>query len=241
VYSSLAHSTVVVIGGTSGIGLEVARAAAAADARVFVAGRSVDRARAAQMSLGDAVRVRTLDMTDETAVQTFFAGLHGIDHLVVTATGGALRFGTVLDTPMQEIRSVLDDRFWGTYHCVRYAAPLMPPTGSVTLLSGTAAVKPRPGAGVLAAAVAAVEALARALALELAPIRVNIVRPGPIDTPLLRASRPNFDEFAKTTAAALPVNRIGMPADVAQAVLLLMTNPFVTGTALGIDGGSLIS
>src|SRR5262245_20502732 len=100
---SLEHADVVVIGGTSGIGLEVARQAAAAGARVIAAGRSPDRARDAQAVLGDAVTVRTLDMIDEAAVRSFFAERRAVDHLVVTATGGTLRFGNVAETPMQDV------------------------------------------------------------------------------------------------------------------------------------------
>jgi len=237
---ALANACVVVIGGTSGIGLEVARSAAARGARVTAAGRSPERIRAAQASLGDAVEVRPLDMADEAAVEQFFASCSGIDHLVVTATGGPLRFGKVVDTPMSEIRSALDHRFWGTYNVVRYAAPLIAPTGSVTLFSGGAAVKARAGGGVLSASVAAVEALSRALALELSPIRVNVLRSGVVDTPLLRAAYPNFDEFARTTAAQLPVKRIGAASDVAHAVLFLMENPYVSGSTLGVDGGGLL-
>ena len=238
---SLQNMNVVVIGGTSGMGLEIARLAAAEGARVTAAGRSADRARAAQSSLGDDVAVRSLDMANEPAVKSFFAAMNVIDHLVITATGGALRFGKVVDTSMAEIRSQLEDRFWGTYNVVRYAAPLMPATGSITLFSGGLAVKARVGAGVISAAVAAVEALGRTLALELAPIRVNTVRSGQVDTPLLRAAIPHFDEFAQTAGAALPVKRIGVPADIAHAVLFLMTNPFTTGSVLGIDGGGLLA
>lgn len=147
----------------------------------------------------------------------------------------------VVETSMAEIRALLDDRFWGTYNVVRYAAPLMPSTGSITLFSGGAAVRAHAGGGVLSAAVAAVEALGRALALELAPVRVNTVRSGAVDTPLLRAAFPNFEEFARTAGAALPVKRIGVPADIAHAVLFLMTNPYMSGSVLGIDGGGLLA
>jgi len=234
---AVANSQVVVIGGTSGIGLEVARSAAAHGARVTAAGRSAERIRAAQASLGDAVAVRALDMSDEAAVEQFFSTFKAIDHLVVTATGGPLRFGKVVDTPVSEIRGTLDDRFWGTYNVVRFAARLIPPAGSVTLFSGGAAVKSRPGGGVLSASVAAVEALSRALALELSPVRVNTVRSGAVDTPLLRAAYPNFDEFARATGAQLPVKRIGAAADLAHAVLFLMENPYVSGSTIDVDGG----
>lgn len=234
---ALANSQVVVIGGTSGIGLEVARSAAAHGARVTAAGRSAERIRAAQSALGDAVAVRSLDMSDETAVEQFFRTFQAIDHLVVTATGGPLRFGKVVDTPMSDIRATLDNRFWGTYNVVRYAAPLIRPAGSVTLFSGGAAVKARPAGGVLSASVAAVEALSRALALELSPIRVNTVRSGAVDTPLLRAAYPNFDDFARSTGEHLPVKRIGAATDLAHAVLFLMENPYVSGSTIDVDGG----
>jgi NAD(P)-dependent dehydrogenase (short-subunit alcohol dehydrogenase family) len=234
---ALAGSQVVVIGGTSGIGLEVARAAAAHGARVTAAGRSPERIRAAQSSLGDAVAVRALDMSDEAALEQFFSTFQAIDHLVITATGGPLRFGKVVDTPMSEIRGTLEDRFWGTYNVVRYAARRIRPTGSVTLFSGGAAVKARPGGGVLSASVAAVEALGRALALELSPVRVNTVRSGAVDTPLLRAAFPNFDEYARSTGAQLPVKRIGAATDLAHAVLFLMENPYVSGSTIDVDGG----
>jgi NAD(P)-dependent dehydrogenase (short-subunit alcohol dehydrogenase family) len=234
---ALANAQVVVIGGTSGIGLEVARSAAAHGARVTAAGRSPERIREAQSSLGDAVNVRALDMSEEAAVEQFFRAFKAIDHLVVTATGGPLRFGKVVETPMSEIRRTLDDRFWGTYNVVRYAARLIPPTGSVTLFSGGAAVKARAGGGVLSASVAAVEALSRALALELSPVRVNTVRSGAVDTPLLRAAYPNFDEFARSTGEQLPVKRIGAATDLAHAVLFLMENPYVSGSTIDVDGG----
>jgi NAD(P)-dependent dehydrogenase (short-subunit alcohol dehydrogenase family) len=223
------------------MGLEIARSIAALGARVTAVGRSEERVRAAREHLGASASVRAVDMTDEKAVQSFFAGFHSIEHLIVTATGRNHRFGTVVDTPAADIRSMLDNRFWGTYNVVHYAAPLIPPHGSITLFSGTAAVKSRPGASILSAALAAVEAFARTLALELAPIRVNVVRPGAVDTPLLRGVYPDFEQVAPTLRAALPAKRIGATADIAHAVLFLITNPFTTGSVLGIDGGGAVS
>jgi NAD(P)-dependent dehydrogenase (short-subunit alcohol dehydrogenase family) len=177
-------------------------------------------------------------MGDEAAVQSFFAAMTAVDHLVITA--GALAFGKIVDTDMAAVRSVFDDRFWGAYHVVRYAVPLMPASGSITLFSGNLAVKPQPGASVVSAAVAAIEAFGRALALELKPIRVNTVRSGAVDTPLLRR-RPDYDDFAARLSSSLPVGRIGAPQDLAHAVLFLMTNPYTTGTVLQVDGGALIT
>jgi NAD(P)-dependent dehydrogenase (short-subunit alcohol dehydrogenase family) len=235
---TLRDSTVVVVGGTSGIGLEVARAASLSGAHVTAVGRTEDRARTAAAELGARATVRTLSMGDEAAVQSFFAAMTAVDHLVITA--GALAFGKIVDTDMAAVRSVFDDRFWGAYHVVRYAVPLMPASGSITLFSGNLAVKPQPGASVVSAAVAAIEAFGRALALELKPIRVNTVRSGAVDTPLLRR-RPDYDDFAARLSSSLPVGRIGAPQELAHAVLFLMTNPYTTGTVLQVDGGALIT
>jgi NAD(P)-dependent dehydrogenase (short-subunit alcohol dehydrogenase family) len=234
---SLRNAAVVVVGGTSGIGLEVARAASSSGARVTAAGRSEAHARTAQEILGNGVAVHTLNMGDEPAVRSFFEHMTSVDHLVITA--GKVGSGKVIETDMAAVRSLFDDRFWGAYHVVRYAARLMPPTGSITLFSGNLAVKPSPGRSIVSAAVAAVEAFGRGLALELKPIRVNTVRSGAVDTPLLR-NRPDYDDLAKLLSSTLPVGRIGTPEDLAHAVLFLMTNPYTTGTVLQIDGGGLI-
>jgi NAD(P)-dependent dehydrogenase (short-subunit alcohol dehydrogenase family) len=164
--------------------------------------------------------------------------MKAVDHLVITA--GKVGFNKVLETDMARIRQLFDDRFWGAYNVVRYCAPLMPPTGSITLFSGNLAVKPIAGASVVSAAVSAVEALGRALAVELKPIRVNTVRSGAVDTPLMRG-RPDYEELASRLKSTLPVGRVGTPADLAHAVVFLMTNPFTTGTVLQVDGGALIS
>ena len=235
---SLQNTTVVVVGGTSGIGLEVARQALASGARVVAVGRSETHASEAREALGGKATVQVLDIGDEQSVRSLFEGMTSIDHLVVTA--GKVGFHKVLEADMPKVRQLFDDRFWGTYNVVRYAAPLMQPSGSITLFSGNLAVKPIPGTSVVSAAVAAVEALGRALAVELKPIRVNTVRSGAVDTPLMRG-RPDYETLSKHLAASLPVGRIGRPEDLAHAVLFLMGNPFTTGTVLQVDGGALIA
>jgi len=233
----------VVVGGSSGIGLETARLALAEGASVTIAGRSEDRLQRAVAGLraqaGGAawrgVRPVVADVTDESSIRALFEGEPRVDHLFLPA--GELRpgYGDVLDADLPGLRSVLETRLLGVVHVVRQVRPKMA-GGSITLMSGLYSTRPGRGGALGAAAVAAVEGMTRALALDLAPIRVNAVAPGLIDTPLWNAFGAQREAIL-AHAAALPVGRIGRPEEVAQAVLFLLGNGFVTGTVLAIDGG----
>jgi NAD(P)-dependent dehydrogenase (short-subunit alcohol dehydrogenase family) len=229
---------VVIIGGSSGIGLETARLALAEGARVTIAGRSENRLRRAADSVlsgGDRLRAVVADLSEEASIRSLFTGESQVDHVFVPA--GELRpgGGNLLTSDLDDLRSILEVRLLGVTHVVRQARPKMG-GGSITLMSGLYSTRPAPGGGMAAAAIAAVEGLTRALALDLAPIRVNAVAPGLIDTPL-------WDSFGAQRAAirargaGLPVGRIGRPEEVAAAVIFLMSNGFVTGAVLPIDGG----
>jgi NAD(P)-dependent dehydrogenase (short-subunit alcohol dehydrogenase family) len=244
----LDEKRVVIIGGSSGIGLETARLAMAQGASVTIAGRSEDRLRRAAESLEfsyedasgktptDRLRCVIADIADESSVRSLFAGERHVDHLFLPA--GELRPGTadVLGADPEGLRSILEVRLLGVVHAIRRAGPKMREGGSITLMSGLYSTRPAAGGAMGAAAVAGVEGMTRALALDLAPIRVNAVAPGLIETPLWDAFGPQREAFA-ARAAKLPVGRIGRPEEVAEAVLFLMTNGFVTGTVLPIDGG----
>jgi NAD(P)-dependent dehydrogenase (short-subunit alcohol dehydrogenase family) len=234
----------VVVGGSSGIGLETARMALAEGASVTIAGRSEDRLRRATESLvssrkgGQAdliVRPVVADVTDEPSIRALFEGEPRVDHLFLPA--GELRPGgsDLLGTEMNDLRSLLESRLLGVAHVIRHVRSKMT-GGSITLMSGLYSTRPAPGGAFGAAAVAAVEGMTRALALDLAPIRVNAVAPGVIDTPLWDAFGPQR-QAVLARGAALPVGRVGRPEEVAEAVLFLMGNGFVTGTVLEIDGG----
>ena len=138
-----------------------------------------------------------------------------------------------MEARLETLRSDVDQRFWGPLYIVRSAAPKMV-QGSITFLSGQLASTPNVGSLVTAATQAAIEVLAKGLALELAPVRVNAIAPGLIDTPLIGEAR---TEAAKWAKDKLPVRRMGLAEEVAQAVILLMTNGFITGEVLHIDGG----
>jgi len=225
---------VVVVGGSSGIGLAVAKSAQQAGAHVTIAGRSPDRLSQAQHELGD-VRTVAVDITDETTIGGLFAGMEHIDHLLISA--GTLGNGRIIENDLATLRRIVDERLWGVLHVVRQAAPRMA-EGSMTFTSGSLSSRPRVGAAMFTAMLAAVEALAPALALELAPIRVNVVTPGLIDTPLLQtAYGANRDTIMSNRAAILPGKRVGSADEVAQAMVVVMTNPYINGTVLVVDGG----
>lgn len=231
----LQDAQVVVVGGSTGIGLATAKLAQHEGARVTIAGRSPEKLAQAQRDLGEA-RIVPADITDADAVGQIFEGIAPIDHVVVSA--GTLPSGKIVGNDLANLRRIVDERVWGVVHVVRHAAPRMT-HGSITFTSGGLSSRPRVGAAMLTAALAAVEALARALALELAPVRVNAVTPGLIDTPLLDTTYgAERDTIVQNRAAVLPGKRIGTAEEVAQVMLMLMTNAYITGEVVHIDGGS---
>ena len=225
---------VVVVGGSSGIGLAAAQLAKREGATVTIAGRSPERLAEAQRTLGE-VRTVVANIADEAAVQDIFAGINRVDHVVISA--GTLGNGRIVQNDMATLRRIVDERLFGVVHVVRQAAPRMQ-QGSITCTSGSLSSRPRVGAAMFTAMLAAIEALTPALALELAPIRVNVVTPGLIDTPLLTAAYgAERETLVQNRAAALPGKRIGTSAEVAQLMLMVMTNAYVNGAVLHVDGG----
>ncbi|MBI5283973.1 MAG: SDR family oxidoreductase [Chloroflexi bacterium] len=235
---SLAGKRILVTGGSSGIGLAVARALAVDEgADVTIAGRSRTRLLAAKAAVARGVSTYELDVTDESAISQMFAQRQPFDHVVTAAASVVM--APALEMPTSAFRALVESKLYGQFLVARHAAPHLPPDGSITLFSGTVTQKPMAGATAYAAVGAAAEAMARVMALELAPRRVNSVVPGVIDTPAWDAL---FDAETKTSvlgqiASSLPVGRIGTTNDVAQAVIFLMRNSFVNGIALVVDGG----
>ncbi len=234
---NFANQHVVITGGSSGIGLCLAQDLALRGASLTLLGRDAAKLKHAAMQVKGPVQTASLDVTDEQAVAAFFAGIARLDHLV-TAAAGTVR-GNVVDLEVAQARELFESKYWGQYHCAKYAAPKLVTSGSMVLFSGWISRKPMPGVSTLAAVDAAIEALGRTLALELAPRRVNVVTPGMIDTPLwsARLTPEQQREHFHTIGASLPVGRAGTAQDVAHAVRFLMENGFTTGAVLDVDGG----
>ncbi|GHH79248.1 short-chain dehydrogenase [Streptomyces sulfonofaciens] len=236
----LTGQRVVLLGGTSGIGLATALAASAEGAQVVVASSrqaSVDKALTALPSGAEGYAVNLAD-ADETA--TFLAGLGEFDHLVYTA-GEPLTLMPLDTLDMEQARSFFTLRFFSALNAARAAAAHLRPGGSITLTTGTAKDRPGPGWAVAASICGAVEALTRALAVELAPLRVNAVSPGVVRSPLWSGlSETDREAMFESIGTSLPVGRVGEVEDVAQAYLYLLGQSYTTGTVLTIDGGTIL-
>jgi NAD(P)-dependent dehydrogenase (short-subunit alcohol dehydrogenase family) len=241
---SLARQKILIIGGSSGIGLATARAAAVAGAAVTIASRSPERLSAALAELPDGCAAEAVDSNDEDGMAALLERAGELDHLVYTA-GGPLNpksQGPLPGISLDEARDVFEARFWGAVAAVKHAAPRIRPGGSVTLTSGATAVRPTGRTTLADASAGAVETLAKGFAIELAPVRVNAVRPGIILTPRLTSiPEPQQESLFKAFAARTLVKKIGQPEEVAEAILFLMGNDFVTGSVLTVDGGLLLA
>lgn len=237
---SLTDHRVLVIGGSSGMGLATARAAAQAGAIVTITSTAADRLDAALAALPHGCAGEVVDLRDDDAIANLFDHVGELHHLVITA-GDAVRPSPLAGTPVAELRRLLDVRFWGTVAAIQHALPHLVPDGSITLTSGTIAARPAPGSAVMAAGAAAIEGLTRGLAVELAPVRVNAVRPGVVRTPMWDAV-PDEQRTAvfESLAARTLVGAVGTAEQIAAAHVYLMENDFVTGTVLTLDGGALL-
>jgi NAD(P)-dependent dehydrogenase (short-subunit alcohol dehydrogenase family) len=233
--SALQDATVVVIGGSSGIGLATAKLASAAGAKVTIAGRDEARLAAALDALPDDARGVALDVADESAVRELFDSFDHVDHVATLA--GTHVSGALADLDTEELHGPVDNRFWGPLYVGKHAAPKMT-TGSITLCTGAGVARPRAGNAIVTAAAGGSEFLARAMAVELAPVRVNVVRPGIVDTPLLDRLAPGDPQRVREAMAKrVPLGRIAQPDEIADAIVFLMSNQYVTGATLTVDGG----
>jgi NAD(P)-dependent dehydrogenase (short-subunit alcohol dehydrogenase family) len=232
----LAGQTVVVIGGSSGIGLETARRARAEGADVIITGRNPDRLRQAAQEVG-AERTAAFDVTGAAALNRFFQDLPGpIDHVMVTAGGPT--YGSLLEMDAAQVRGAMSDRITLGLEVARDAAGKVRPGGTLLLMGSTGARRIGHGNGIASAAFAALPPFVAALALELAPVRVNLIAAGFVDTPLSAALLGDQLEKRRIELrTTLPIGRVVGPADVAALAVHIMTNTALTGATYDVDGG----
>jgi NAD(P)-dependent dehydrogenase (short-subunit alcohol dehydrogenase family) len=232
----LAGQIVVVIGGSAGIGLETARRAQAEGAEVILTGRDPGRLRQAALELG-AHRTAAFDATDPAALDRFFADLpEAINHVMVTGPGPY--YAPLADLDRERAHRDFDAHLWLAIAVAQHAVGRVRPGGSLLFMGGTGGRQPGIGQSLIAAATAALPALISNLAVEAAPVRVNLIAAGFVDTPLsasLLGDR--LEERRNELRATLPIGRVVGPADVAALAVHIMTNTALTGATYDIDGG----
>jgi NAD(P)-dependent dehydrogenase (short-subunit alcohol dehydrogenase family) len=229
----------LILGGTSGIGLEAARLLAVGGANVVVGGRSEANRKTAAETLGPKVDVREIDVLDRDALDALFADLAPLDILVSSATGGPRAGGPFLEMDLDGFQGSFA-KLWGYTNAVRLGAGSLAEDGTIVLVSGYPARRPAPGASAISTVGNAVEGFVRAIASEIAPRRINVVSPGVIDTPMFSLEPKVRENFLATATKRFAIPRAGLPQEVATAILFLIENDFVTGTTIDVDGGALL-
>ncbi|HEX4741081.1 MAG TPA: SDR family oxidoreductase [Caulobacteraceae bacterium] len=237
----LKNQRIVVLGGTSGIGLAVARAAVEEGAAVVVGSSSQARVDAALAVLGKTAEGRAVDLADPAATRAFFERTGPFEHLVYTAGDSIQLLG--LEADLADVRRFFELRYWGALGAAQSARASIRPGGSMVFTSGSASARPLgPGWAAASSICGAMEGLTRALAVELKPLRVNCVAPGVVKTPLWSGmSEADRETLYAAEAARLPVGHAGEPEEIAQAYLYLMRQTYVTGQVVNVEGGGLLA
>ncbi len=232
----LRGQTVVVIGGSAGIGLETARRARAEGARLILTGRDPERLQRAAGEL-EALSIAAFDATDPAPLERFFGDLPAtIDHVMVTA--GEPHYGRLLDMDFEQARSALDTHLLLMLQVARNAVHKVRPGGTLLFMGGIGGRRPGIGMGIVSTVTAALPALTASLALELTPVRINLIAAGFVDTPLSASLLGDeLDNRRKQLRAKLPIRRVVTPADVAALAVHIMTNTALTGATYDVDGG----
>lgn len=238
--SGLHNKRVVILGGSSGIGFAVAEQAASRGAQTVIVSSNAERVQKAIESLGGHTQGHALDLLDEQGVETLFTEVGAFDHLVFTA-GDSLHLYELAATDLRQARRAFELRYWAALAAVKYGSKNIRKGGSIVLTTGVAGQRPHKGWVVAASVCGTIEALTRALALEIAPIRVNAVSPGVVRTNLWQnMTAEDRERLYERVGNSLPVGRVGEPHDIAQAYVFFMQEAFATGQTLVIDGGTVL-
>ncbi|NRA19186.1 MAG: SDR family oxidoreductase [Oceanospirillaceae bacterium] len=236
----LQNKVVVVIGGTSGIGLAVVQAASEMGATVYAAGRSSENIEKAKLQCADQVNFRLADTHDDASLLALFAEAGEIDYLVSAATGAERTIAPFTEQTEEQFAAAFQ-KFWGYTKVVRNGESFVKATGSITLVTGTPARKYKPGMSSLSCTGGAVEAFIKALSVEIAPKRINGVSPGLINTAMWDVMGEEKQQKLADMTAHIPMARAGQAAEVAHGVIFAMTNTYTTGTIVDVEGGTLLT
>lgn len=238
--NSLEKKKVIILGGSTGLGLATAKAAAAEGAYITIVSSNKSRIENALMQLPAGSEGFAVDLRNEQEIKTFFERTGNFDHLIYTA-GENLNLGIITQTDLEKARQFFDIRYWGALAAVKYGASLINKGGSITLTSGIAGLRPGSGWGLGASICGAMDAFSRAMAVELAPLRINTVSPGMIRTNLWDniPEKERIDLYIKTGKALL-LGRIGEAEQVAETYIYLMKQQFGTGQSIVVDGGAIL-
>ncbi|TDW51734.1 NAD(P)-dependent dehydrogenase (short-subunit alcohol dehydrogenase family) [Flavobacterium sp. 270] len=235
---NLKDKKVVIIGGSSGIGLATAKLAVSKGSKVIIVSSNQSRLDKALQEIGNESVGYATDVTNEEQMKNLFEKIGSFDHLIFTA-GENLILSNVEDTSLETARNYFNIRFWGAFTAVKYAAPCISAAGSIVLTSGIASNRPNKGWALGASICSAMEGFSRAMAIELAPIRVNIVSPGVIKTELWsNISESDREAMYTNIGNTLPVKRVGEATDIAKTFVYLLEQEYGTGQTLIIDGGT---
>lgn len=227
----------IVLGGTSGIGLSVTKNLAESGAEVIAGSRSEANLAAVESVQG--VSARRVDVLDRAGLEALFGEFAPFDMLVNAATGGERAVGPFLKMDLDGFEGSFR-KLWGYVNSVRLAAAHMRESGAMVLVSGFPARKCLPGTVAISTVGGAVEAFARGVAPELAPLRINVISPGTIDTPMFQMKGEAREEWLRNATSAQPIARAGTSDEVAQAILLVLRNDYMTGATIDVDGGALL-
>lgn len=231
---------IAILGGSSGIGLATAQAAAKEGASLVIASSRKARVDEALATLPKGAEGHVIDLTNEGAVKSFFAGLGMIDHLVFTA-GESLQLGPIAETDIAQAKRFFDLRYWGAYTAAKHGSATIRRSGSIVFTSGSASIRPQAGWSLGTSICAAMEGLTRALAVELAPVRVNIVAPGFVRSPLWdNVPEAQREALYRQVGDTLLTGKVGEVDEIAEAYLFLMRETFATGQVVRVDGGAAL-
>ncbi|SDR09545.1 NAD(P)-dependent dehydrogenase, short-chain alcohol dehydrogenase family [Chryseobacterium soldanellicola] len=234
------NKKVVILGASSGLGLATAKAAAEEGANLVIVSSNQERIDDALKNLPKGTEGYAIDLSKEENIRLLFENIGKFDHLVYTA-GENLNLSSLSETDLQKARDFFTLRYWGAIAAIKYAAPNMNEGGSINLTSGIANQRPGAGWALASSICGAMDGLCRAMAVELAPIRVNAVAPGVIRTNLWNGmSEEKKNDFYKNVGDSLLVKRVGEAEEIAQSFIFLMKQAFVTGQIITIDGGTVL-